>query len=73
MTKKSGKTFALSLTVGAALAGGFWWTLTSTLDQMTLTDCEAGILKACESLKQNPNYRLEANASEHQFIFPGEH
>ena len=31
---------------------GFWFCLTETLDQMTQTDCDRGIAKACEALER---------------------
>lgn len=33
------------------LTAGFWYCLTTTLDQMTAADCRAGIQKACDSLR----------------------
>lgn len=33
------------------LGGAFWFSLNSTLDQMTKRDCEAGIQKACNALR----------------------
>jgi hypothetical protein len=33
------------------LVGAFWYSLTSTLDQMTRRDCDAGIERACKSLQ----------------------
>jgi len=40
-------TAVCSLLVG----GAFWYSLTTTLDDMTQRDCNAGIQKACEALK----------------------
>ena len=34
------------------LSLAFWYSLTSTLDQLTLRDCNAGITKACNQLKK---------------------
>jgi hypothetical protein len=44
---------APAVTVAACilLGGAFWYSLTTTLDDMTKRDCAAGIQKACESLK----------------------
>lgn len=36
---------------GILLVGAFWYSLTSTLDQMTRRDCAAGIQRACKSLQ----------------------
>jgi len=33
------------------LGGGFWYSLTTTLDDMTKRDCKAGIQRACDSLQ----------------------
>jgi len=33
------------------LSGAFWYSLTTTLDDMTRNDCAAGIKKACDALK----------------------
>ena len=35
--------------VGFAAAG--WFCLTETLDEMTLRDCRAGVVKACNALQ----------------------
>tara|TARA_R100000152_G_C6760133_1_gene184147 strand:- start:719 stop:895 length:177 start_codon:yes stop_codon:yes gene_type:complete len=37
---------------GALLGTGFWFALTSTLDDMTRRDCEYGVQAACEQLKK---------------------
>lgn len=34
-----------------ALSLAAFWCLTSTLDDMTLRDCQAGVKAACEALK----------------------
>jgi len=47
----AGTSFAF-LCFGALIGTGFWFALTSTLDDMTRADCEAGIVKACEQLKK---------------------
>ena len=39
--------FSISLLVG----GGFFFSLTRTLDNMTQRDCDLGIQQACEDLK----------------------
>ena len=33
-----------------ALAAGFWYCLTTTLDDMTRRDCELGVQAACAAL-----------------------
>ena len=33
------------------LGGAFWYSITTTLDDMTQRDCNAGIQKACQALK----------------------
>ena len=34
------------------IAGAFWYCLTTTLDDMTRADCNAGVVAACQALKQ---------------------
>ena len=41
----------VSVLFAALLSGAAWYCMTSTLDQMTQRDCNAGIQKACEALK----------------------
>jgi len=41
----------ISVLFAALLSGAAWYGLTSTLDDMTQRDCNAGIQKACEALK----------------------
>ena len=41
----------ISVLSAALLSGAAWYSLTSTLDDMTQRDCNAGIQKACEALK----------------------
>lgn len=41
-----------ALAITAGLSGAFWFSLTTTLDQMTANDCRAGITLACEALKR---------------------
>lgn len=36
----------------AGLAGAFWYCLTTTLDDMTRADCNAGHVRACQALQQ---------------------
>lgn len=36
----------------AGLYGAFWHCLTTTLDDMTRADCQAGVVAACQALKQ---------------------
>lgn len=35
-----------------ALLAGFWYCLTTSLDDMTKADCQAGIQRACDSLRR---------------------
>ena len=41
-----------TLAMIAGLAGAFHWCLTTTLDDMTRADCNAGHVRACQALKQ---------------------
>ena len=41
----------VSVLFAALLSGAAWYSMTSTLDDMTQRDCNAGIQKACEALK----------------------
>ena len=41
----------LSVCFVAVFGAAFWHSLTSSLDQITQRDCNAGIVKACEALK----------------------
>lgn len=41
----------VSVLFAALLLGAAWYCMTSTLDDMTQRDCNAGIQKACEALK----------------------
>ena len=34
------------------LSGAFWYCLTTTLDDMTRADCNAGHVRACQALQQ---------------------
>lgn len=36
-----------------ALAAGFWYALTTTLTDMTMRDCRAGVSRACQQLQQD--------------------
>jgi len=40
------------LAIVAGLAGAFHWCLTTTLDDMTRADCNAGHVRACQALQQ---------------------
>lgn len=33
------------------LGGAFWYSMTTTLDEMTQRDCNAGIQKACDAIR----------------------
>ena len=46
------RTFLTSGTLCIALGLGFWYALTSTLDDMTRRDCQAGVQLACQQLKE---------------------
>ena len=49
---KSPKTNGIVIAVFCVLLGcAFWYSLDSTLTDMTQRDCNAGIQKACDSLK----------------------
>lgn len=41
-----------TLAMIAGLAGAFHWCLTTTLDDMTRADCNAGHVRACQALQQ---------------------
>ena len=47
----AGTSIAL-LFFSALIGAGFWFALTSTLDDMTRRDCEYGVQAACEQLKK---------------------
>ena len=47
------QTTLISATLCAALAAGFWFALTSTLTDLTIRDCKAGVLSACAQLKKD--------------------
>ena len=50
--RRSPKTNAIVIAVFCFLMGGaFWYSLDTTLTDMTQRDCNAGIQKACDSLK----------------------
>ena len=44
--------FTAGLAICTGLAGAFWYCLTTTLDDMTRADCNAGHVRACQALKQ---------------------
>lgn len=41
-----------ALTMALGITGAFYWCITSSLDDMTRADCQAGHVRACEALKQ---------------------
>jgi len=41
----------VSILFAILFLGAAWYSITSTLDQMTQRDCAAGIQKACEAIK----------------------
>ncbi len=43
--------FIVSAVFALLMGGALWYSLSSTLTQMTERDCAAGIQKACNSLK----------------------
>lgn len=45
------RTFFSASALCLTLTAGFWYCLTTSLDQMTAADCRAGIQKACDSLR----------------------
>ena len=53
LSKKQRNMASPAVFVAAAilLGGTFWYSLTTTLDDMTRRDCLAGVQKACEALK----------------------
>ena len=49
---KSPKTNGIVIAIFCVLLGGaFWYSLNSTLTDMTQRDCNAGVQRACDSLK----------------------
>jgi hypothetical protein len=49
---KSPKTNGIVVAIFCVLLGGaFWYSLNSTLTDMTQRDCNAGVQRACDSLK----------------------
>ena len=50
--RRSSNTNAIVIAVFCFLMGGaFWYSLDTTLTQITQRDCNAGVQKACDSLK----------------------
>lgn len=45
------KNFLLSSCFVVVFGAAAWHSLTTTLDQMTARDCQAGVVKACEALQ----------------------
>ncbi len=44
---------ALAITIfTTVMAGAAFWTVNSTLDQMTWNDCQAGIQRACDAIQK---------------------
>jgi hypothetical protein len=48
------RTFLASTGLCLALSAGFWFALTSTLDDLTIRDCNAGVQRACDQLEGRP-------------------
>lgn len=47
------QTFLASSTLCLALGFGFWYALTTSLTDLTIRDCRAGIERACDQLRQD--------------------
>lgn len=47
------RTKLLSAALCATLAAGFWYALTSTLTDLTISDCKAGKTQACAQLQKD--------------------
>jgi hypothetical protein len=47
------RTFFASSLLCLGLGAGFWFTLTSTLTDMTKADCLAGVQRACDQLSRD--------------------
>lgn len=41
-----------AVAIVAGLSGALWFSLTTTLDDMTSNDCRAGVQSACEALQR---------------------
>ena len=44
--------FITSSILCLGLTAGFWFSLTSTLTDMTIKDCRAGVQRACDQLQK---------------------
>lgn len=47
------RTTITSLALCAGLTAGFWYALTTSLTDMTMRDCRAGVERACAELKRD--------------------
>lgn len=47
------KNFGVILTFVSIFGWAFHYSLTTTLNEMTERDCEAGVIKACQSLENS--------------------
>lgn len=47
------RTFLASTLLCFGLGAGFWFALTSTLTDLTIRDCQAGMTQACEQLRRD--------------------
>lgn len=47
------RTFLASTLLCLGLGVGFWFALTSTLTDMTIRDCKAGVTSACDQLHRD--------------------
>jgi hypothetical protein len=45
------RTFLASTLLCLGLGAGFWFALTSTLTDLTIRDCQAGVQRACKQLE----------------------
>jgi len=45
--------FITSTILCLGLTAGFWYSLTSTLTDMTIKDCRAGVQRACDQLQKD--------------------
>jgi hypothetical protein len=47
------RTLLTSAGLCLALSAGFWFAATSTLTDMTIRDCQAGVSRACDQLRRD--------------------
>lgn len=46
-------TFLASFTLCLALCFGFWYALSTSLTDLTIRDCQAGVQSSCNQLRQD--------------------